>query len=69
MQRVAIASVIAMKPDILILDEPTSQLDPHGSEEVFRVVENLAREGMTIHNGRAENGETRHLFRSNFHHA
>ena len=48
MQRVAIASVIAMKPDILILDEPTSQLDPQGSEEVFRVVENLSREGMTI---------------------
>lgn len=48
MQRVAIASVIAMKPDILILDEPTSQLDPQGSEEVFRVVENLSHEGMTI---------------------
>ena len=48
MQRVAIASVIAMKPDILILDEPTSQLDPQGSEEVFRVVEKLASEGMTI---------------------
>jgi energy-coupling factor transport system ATP-binding protein len=48
MQRVAIASVIAMKPDILILDEPTSQLDPQGSEDVFRVVENLSREGMTI---------------------
>lgn len=48
MQRVAIASVIAMKPEILVLDEPTSQLDPQGSEEVFRVVENLAKEGMTI---------------------
>ena len=48
MQRVAIASVVAMKPDILILDEPTSQLDPQGSEEVFRVVENLSKEGMTI---------------------
>ena len=48
MQRVAIASVIAMKPDILILDEPTSQLDPQGSAEVFRVVENLSKEGMTI---------------------
>ena len=48
MQRVAIASVIAMKPDILILDEPTSQLDPQGSEEVFKVVEQLAKQGITI---------------------
>lgn len=48
MQRVAIASVIAMRPEILILDEPTSQLDPQGSEEVFRVVESLANEGITI---------------------
>lgn len=48
MQRVAIASVIAMKPTVLILDEPTSQLDPQGSEDVFRVVENLAKEGITI---------------------
>ncbi|MCG7344295.1 energy-coupling factor transporter ATPase [Sporosarcina sp. ACRSL] len=48
MQRVAIASVIAMKPDVLILDEPTSQLDPEGTEEVFHVIEKLAQEGMTI---------------------
>lgn len=48
MQRVAIASVIAMRPDILILDEPTSQLDPQGAEEVFKVVEGLAKEGITI---------------------
>lgn len=48
MQRVAISSVIAMRPDVLILDEPTSQLDPRGSSEVFKVVENLTKEGMTI---------------------
>src|SRR5690625_3214539 len=48
MQRVAIASVIAMRPKILILDEPTSQLDPKGSEEVYEVVENLTNEGITI---------------------
>lgn len=48
MQRVAIASEIAMRPDVLILDEPTSQLDPQGSAEVFKVVENLTNEGITI---------------------
>lgn len=48
MQRVAIASVLAMKPDILILDEPTSQLDPQGTEEVYQVVENLTKLGITI---------------------
>ncbi|SEM99234.1 energy-coupling factor ABC transporter ATP-binding protein [Lihuaxuella thermophila] len=48
MQRMAIASVIAMKPGILVLDEPTSQLDPQGSDEVFKAVRRLAKEGMTV---------------------
>ncbi len=48
MQRLAIASIIAMKPDIIVLDEPTSQLDPQGSEEVFKAVQDLSREGITI---------------------
>lgn len=47
-QRVAIASILAMRPDIIVLDEPTSQLDPQGSEEVFRVVDKLAKTGITI---------------------
>lgn len=40
-QRVAIASILAMEPEVLILDEPTSGLDPVGKMEVFSVVEEL----------------------------
>ncbi|MEY8352719.1 energy-coupling factor transporter ATPase [Lachnospiraceae bacterium 54-53] len=47
-QRVAIASILAMEPQIIVLDEPTSQLDPQGSEEVFRVVDKLSKTGITI---------------------
>lgn len=43
-QRVAIASVLAMKPRILVLDEPTSNLDPVGTEDVFKAVSYLNRE-------------------------
>lgn len=48
LQRVAICSVLAMQPDVLILDEPTSQLDPEGSEEVFHTVDELTKMGITI---------------------
>ncbi|MCG7317082.1 energy-coupling factor ABC transporter ATP-binding protein [Brevibacillus laterosporus] len=48
MQRMAIASVIAMRPQVIVLDEPTSQLDPQGSEEVFLAIQSLSKEGMTV---------------------
>ncbi len=48
-QRLAIAANIAMRPDILVLDEATSQLDPVGVEEVLSVVRELNQKyGMTI---------------------
>lgn len=40
-QRLAIASILAIQPDILILDEPTSQLDPVGTREVFELLARL----------------------------
>lgn len=48
MQRMAIASIIAMRPEVIVLDEPTSQLDPQGSEEVFKAVQALSSEGITV---------------------
>ena len=43
------ASALAMKPEILILDEPTSNLDPIGKEEVFSVTRSLNQEeGLTV---------------------
>ncbi len=48
-QRVAIAGVIAMRPRIIVLDEPTAMLDPHGRDEVISTVTRLCREsGMTV---------------------
>jgi energy-coupling factor transport system ATP-binding protein len=48
-QRLAIASVLAMQPKILFMDEPTSNLDPIGKEEVFELARKLNRdEGLTV---------------------
>ena len=48
MQRVALASVIVLEPDILIIDEPTSQLDPEGTESVFAIIKALKEKHKTI---------------------
>mgnify|MGYP001329926641 FL=1 len=47
-QRVALTSILVMKPKLLVLDEPTSQMDPIGTREVFSVVRKMAEEGMTV---------------------
>jgi len=48
-QRVAIAGVIAMRPDCIILDEPTAMLDPQGRQEVMQTIQKLNQEqGITI---------------------
>jgi len=48
-QRLAIASVLAMRPEIIILDEPTSFLDPVGAESIIRILDRLNKElNMTI---------------------
>jgi energy-coupling factor transporter ATPase len=47
-QRVAIAGVMAMKPEVLVLDEATSMLDPEGRRDVLAAVRRLNGEGVTI---------------------
>jgi polar amino acid transport system permease protein len=47
-QRVAIARALAMRPRVMLFDEPTSALDPELVNEVLRVIELLAKEGMTM---------------------
>ena len=47
-QRVALTSILAMQPKLLVLDEPTSQMDPVGTREVFGVIRKMAEDGMTV---------------------
>ncbi|MCI0609232.1 MAG: energy-coupling factor ABC transporter ATP-binding protein [Anaerolineae bacterium] len=47
-QRVALTSILVMQPKVLVLDEPTSQMDPIGTREVFGVIRKLAEQGMTV---------------------
>ena len=48
-QRVALAATCAMRPQVLLLDEPTSHLDPHGTREILHIVKKLNNEiGITV---------------------
>lgn len=47
-QRLAIAGALAMRPEYLVLDEPTSMLDPHGRDDVLAVVESLKSAGRGV---------------------
>lgn len=47
-QRVAIASILAMNPEVIVLDEPTSFLDPLSARKIFEVIYDLKKRGMTV---------------------
>lgn len=47
-KRISIAGIIAMKPELMILDEPTAGLDPDGVEKVLNIMNQLNEEGMTL---------------------
>lgn len=47
-QRVALASIIVMDPEILVIDEPTSQLDPIGTQQIFEIIRLMKERGKTI---------------------
>lgn len=47
-QRIAIAGILAMKSDCIVLDEPTAMLDPKGRQEVMETIHHLNKEGITV---------------------
>ncbi|MGE7022970.1 energy-coupling factor ABC transporter ATP-binding protein [Solibacillus cecembensis] len=47
-QRVALAAIIALDPEVIVIDEPTSQLDPQGTEEIFKIIDLMKKKGKTI---------------------
>ncbi|WP_258273721.1 energy-coupling factor ABC transporter ATP-binding protein [Agrococcus sp. HG114] len=47
-QRVALSSILVMAQDILVIDEPTSQLDPQSTDDVFELIERMKGQGRTI---------------------
>ena len=47
-QKIALAGVLAMKPSILLLDEPLASLDPASAQETLQIIRSLADEGMTV---------------------
>ena len=48
MRRVAIAGILAMKPKVLILDEPGAGLDPKGKKELYNILKQLQSQGVTV---------------------
>jgi len=47
-QRVALTSILVMEPKVIVLDEPTSQMDPIGTREVFKIIKEMSDRGMTV---------------------
>ncbi|HUN56804.1 MAG TPA: energy-coupling factor transporter ATPase [Candidatus Binataceae bacterium] len=47
-QRLAIASVLALRPAVIVLDEPTTDLDPEGRAEIFRLIHSIRQQGLSL---------------------
>src|SRR5581483_8133176 len=47
-QRLAIACVLALRPEVIVLDEPTTDLDPEGKAEVFALIRRLRAQGLSL---------------------